>query len=133
MFDRLHRLIGTGLTPELDALPPGERDRVWQRVRRAVPDASTFAAAVLFICAPGMGEGLSHTWINPGLPTPLVVASLCVLLPLAVFLLAKIQWRRRVRAYLRRLLPHLCSACGYDLTANASGVCPECGRAVRRG
>ena len=24
----------------------------------------------------------------------------------------------------------LCSACGYNLTANVSGVCPECGRAT---
>ena len=24
----------------------------------------------------------------------------------------------------------VCPACGHDLTANASGVCPECGRAV---
>jgi hypothetical protein len=26
--------------------------------------------------------------------------------------------------------PHLCRQCGYDLTGNASGVCPECGTAV---
>ena len=24
----------------------------------------------------------------------------------------------------------LCPACGYNLTANVSGVCPECGRAI---
>ncbi len=27
--------------------------------------------------------------------------------------------------------PH-CSACGYNLTANTSGVCPECGRSIKR-
>ena len=27
----------------------------------------------------------------------------------------------------RRARRGLCAACGYDLTANASGVCPECG------
>jgi hypothetical protein len=26
-----------------------------------------------------------------------------------------------------------CDACGYDLTGNVSGVCPECGRATPRG
>lgn len=36
----------------------------------------------------------------------------------------------------RRKMPHgCCSQCGYDLTANTSGVCPECGGAasVNRG
>lgn len=27
-----------------------------------------------------------------------------------------------------RTMPGNCSACGYGLTGNASGVCPECGR-----
>lgn len=26
--------------------------------------------------------------------------------------------------------PELCSGCGYNLTGNVSGYCPECGRAV---
>jgi len=33
-----------------------------------------------------------------------------------------IRWRRR-----RRLGPNLCSQCGYDMTGNKSGACPECG------
>ena len=32
-------------------------------------------------------------------------------------------WKRRVR-------PGYCVGCGYDLTGNVSGVCPECGRSV---
>jgi len=39
----------------------------------------------------------------------------------------------RVRSRIRRQIAlnrGLCRACGYDLTANASGVCPECGTAV---
>jgi hypothetical protein len=28
--------------------------------------------------------------------------------------------------------PHLCRKCGYDLTSNTSGVCPECGTAIKR-
>ena len=35
---------------------------------------------------------------------------------------------RRVRRR-RRLGAGRCAACGYDLTANVSGVCPECGAA----
>jgi len=39
--------------------------------------------------------------------------------------------RRRVRLRLREMLSKrgsmLCGACGYDLTGNTSGICPECG------
>jgi predicted RNA-binding Zn-ribbon protein involved in translation (DUF1610 family) len=31
---------------------------------------------------------------------------------------------------LRKLSVHLCRQCGYDLTGNVSGVCPECGTAI---
>ena len=30
----------------------------------------------------------------------------------------------------RRMALGLCIACGYDLTGNVSGVCPECGKAT---
>jgi hypothetical protein len=32
------------------------------------------------------------------------------------------RWRRRTRC--------VCIECGYDLTGNVSGICPECGRPV---
>ena len=31
---------------------------------------------------------------------------------------------------LKKLSVHLCRQCGYDLTGNVSGVCPECGTAI---
>lgn len=36
------------------------------------------------------------------------------------------------RAMKRRcqLASHMCIACGYDLTGNTSGICPECGTAI---
>ena len=37
--------------------------------------------------------------------------------------------RRRVR---RRRAAGLCAACGYSLTANVSGVCPECGAPTKK-
>ena len=33
----------------------------------------------------------------------------------------------------RVLCPNLCRQCGYDLTGNVSGRCPECGTAIARG
>ena len=51
------------------------------------------------------------------------VAALCAVLP-AVWAL---RWRsRRVKAR-----QNLCPTCSYNLTGNTSGVCPECGRAVK--
>jgi len=35
------------------------------------------------------------------------------------------KWNKR-----RKLGPNACPACGYDLTGNESGVCPECGRST---
>src|SRR4051812_10094305 len=46
-------------------------------------------------------------------------------LPAVVQLWWMRRWLRRRR--LRRH-PELCPACGYDLTGNVSGRCPECGR-----
>jgi len=40
--------------------------------------------------------------------------------------LTVVHWRRRRKRVKRGLCPH----CGYNLTGNASGVCPECGSAV---
>lgn len=53
-------------------------------------------------------------------------------LPAAVVLLAifplRAGWRLSIRH--RRRNRGLCTSCGYDLTGNVSGVCPECGAAV---
>ena len=35
-------------------------------------------------------------------------------------------------ASLKRFGPNQCQSCGYDLTGNVSGVCPECGNKVTR-
>jgi hypothetical protein len=35
------------------------------------------------------------------------------------------------RVWVRRQLRGQCPACGYDLTGNVSGVCPECGTPAR--
>ena len=35
------------------------------------------------------------------------------------------KWNKR-----RKLGPNACPSCGYDLTGNVSGVCPECGKSI---
>ena len=48
---------------------------------------------------------------------------------IAFAFLPAVTLARRIRSR-RRDKIGLCEGCGYDLTANASGVCPECGRAT---
>ena len=52
---------------------------------------------------------------------------LIVLAPLCIV----ISWRKwREYRKVARVLNHECTECGYNLTGNTSGVCPECGKAV---
>jgi hypothetical protein len=51
------------------------------------------------------------------------VAALLLIYPIAAFIRGPVRrWRRRRRG--------LCRHCGYDLTGNVSGVCPECGKTI---
>jgi hypothetical protein len=45
-------------------------------------------------------------------------------------LIVNIFARRRLAKRLDRLLAGRCIGCGYDLTGNVSGVCPECGKPI---
>ena len=49
----------------------------------------------------------------------------CILLPIAIP--TYILWRRD-----RRKPEGCCQECGYDLTGNESGTCPECGTEVKQ-
>lgn len=57
-----------------------------------------------------------------------VVVPLWFVTACALVLPARWGWRRFRRRDERA--PGACVRCGYDLTGNVSGVCPECGRAV---
>jgi len=73
------------------------------------------------------GPATASAPIPPG-PGTVVAAGQALILPLWIpFLLVAVPtsiWFRRDR---RRIPPHCCQRCGYDLTGNTSGVCPECG------
>lgn len=59
------------------------------------------------------------SWADHGLDVPLWLPFVLVLLPTAFL------WHRDPRP-----LPGHCRKCGYDLTGNESGVCPECGERI---
>lgn len=54
---------------------------------------------------------------------PLWLLMLPVLGPAAGWAVSKLRRRRRTRS-------NRCPACGYNLTGNTSGICPECGETV---
>ena len=60
---------------------------------------------------------------------PLTLVTLAVGLSFAGVIFARAA-KRELPAYRRKL--GMCAACGYDLTGNVSGVCPECGNASVR-
>jgi hypothetical protein len=92
-----------------------------------------------------LGTGLLYAWIQlnaslapdllgSGIPYGVGVTLACaVVIGIGALQVMVVVWdvRRRVRPRLREMLSGqgaaICSACGYDLTGNISGVCPECG------
>ncbi len=66
---------------------------------------------------------------NPGLRVitlPLWIPFALTLLVFFVLPKAFLRWRERYRIPL-----HCCQKCGYDLTGNVSGICPECGEKIQ--
>ncbi|MDB5171993.1 MAG: hypothetical protein JWN51_766 [Phycisphaerales bacterium] len=59
------------------------------------------------------------SWVAP-------VFAACVLF-VAVVIAMRVHYLRQRKAPLRRVVAGLCPICGYDLTGNVSGTCPECG------
>jgi hypothetical protein len=65
----------------------------------------------------GAYSGFGLIW---AVVVPLWIPLLIVATPTAI-----LWWRDR-----RRIPPGHCRKCGYDLTGNVSGVCPECGEGI---
>jgi hypothetical protein len=79
--------------------------------------------ALLWMVAGGVGVvrfGL------PAFPVSIsVVAVLLISVAVAVYKPARLDWEKSKA--IARAEEGLCWRCGYDLTGNVSGVCPECG------
>ena len=135
------KLCGSArLYPELLQLEEAaERKTVladcWKRVRR---EQSVVRWGAIFGAVAGMIVGAISLPISQYLGLSGVaagsiigmVAGLCGALALRRFVHKPLQLSIR-RALVERGLP-VCIACGYNLTGNVSGVCPECGTAVEK-
>jgi hypothetical protein len=86
--------------------------------------------------APTGGLAISHTFLGfqfgagtftSPVPTPYRVTIVPIWLPSVLLTLLPIGWTLRRRPY-----PGHCTQCRYDLTANVSGVCPECGTKISK-
>ena len=62
--------------------------------------------------------------LRVGVPWPVAVP-----VPIGLAMLAWFRWDRPFEVRQEWKAKGLCVGCGYDLTGNVSGVCPECGQA----
>ncbi len=118
------------LLPELSLVEPGpERQRILQE---AVSGSRTRVAAFLSVV---VATGLFVLWDKlvasvPSRWSAYILFALCLVgFGVAVWF----TWqdiRRRLRAELAEKGVPICVPCGYNLTGNVSGVCPECGTKI---
>ncbi len=118
------------ILPELILLEPGpERQRMLQQ---AVNGPRTRAAAFLVVVG---ATGLFVLWDKLVASVPSswslhLLSMLCLIgFGIAIWF-SRQDIRRRLRAQLAKKGIPVCIPCGYNLTGNESGVCPECGSAV---
>src|ERR1043166_499316 len=92
-----------------------------RRKQKPISSGMKLAALVYFLALIFLGSWVVE-WLNVWNKSP---ALLLIVLPgyLVPYLAIRLH-KRRKRA---RYLPHCCQSCGYDLTGNTSGRCPECG------
>jgi hypothetical protein len=90
------------------------------------------SAPVIFAVAMLVGVGLAWAAERLGVPRKLVMMVIVPAVFFAVYMLAKL-----VLFALKRpgIVPEgiHCTTCGYNLTGNVSGRCPECGEAAGMG
>ncbi|MDB5296506.1 MAG: hypothetical protein JWO31_2489 [Phycisphaerales bacterium] len=117
--------------PELAGLPDDEKARVWEQAGKRGARRPAFWAGL--VGGQGAMSLLSQTgpviaWA--GLPPGWAAAAAAAAGFAAMVTILVLTTFAATRAGLLRELPGRCRGCGYDLTGNASGACPECGRAA---
>jgi len=114
-------------------------DRLRPRERKRLTLPLWILCCLLHVAALYLGDGLAYAvyrfydgWLSYEPVFPFVTGVLVILFwttPLWAILWAWLCVRLRNRLFERQTGPH-CLECGYNLTGNVSGVCPECGTAI---
>ena len=119
--------------PELARLEPGpERLRM---IQQAVGGPRTHAALFLSVV---VSTAVFVLWDKlvasvPSRWSVYLLFALCIIgFGIAVWFTRR-DIRRRLRAQLAEKGIPVCIPCGYNLTGNESGVCPECGTEIPKG
>ncbi len=135
--DKAMKLLRNWLFPELLLFhEKDDRKRAWRNAEYAVLKKPALWVGVLTIVV----GGAYLTFSLPSLGVPIGHRGKVRGVIMAVEILAgyTLVWsfRRSIRRNLRMDLAQLgvpiCVACGYNLTGNVSGVCPECATKVER-
>ena len=90
----------------------------WSRVRKDLKSSARWGGAITVDTAKLGGIVRSVGFVRLELFAAITAISACILIRW-MFRIARRELRRRARR---------CMGCGYDLTGNTSGVCPECGK-----
>ena len=94
------------------------------RRRAPTPKLWHWLVVMLLIFAPIEGLYVLKRFVFPNTPT---IYLMPILLP---FVVIGFIFLKRIN---KQHPPGCCSTCGYDLTGNVSGKCPECGTALSGG
>jgi hypothetical protein len=141
MFHR--RRFSDRTFPELERFEDDAKAAIaWKRAIGEVPPASRIICVVLVFAGMSAVLVLGEVWWSKAVPgsdilhrphAPLPGVVFFGMSPLLAGLILGCLYRRSLRRSLRRQLNALskptCMKCGYNLTGNVSGICPECGTA----
>jgi hypothetical protein len=122
-------LIQRMLVSRLPRVERSKRTRLFASIRllRIAIITAISVTVVVVLCSRFTFPDLGYALIG----TP-IIGGLFLIVPLIGIWLV----RKPLRAHKDRLLIHrdryLCTACGYNLTANTTGICPECGTGSTR-
>jgi hypothetical protein len=134
-YDAVQRAFGPELS-RLDNLRVRVRmcERAWHRT---IGFSFLIYEASFVFCALGvflLSKQYFPMWVwkNPHWEGCVFVATFIIMvLPSSLFL--RRRYRRSLRIELFSIGVPICIHCGYDLTGNTSGICPECGTPIPKG
>lgn len=136
MFERAGNMFVELFFPETRRLQPHDRPRVAAHAFRmlGLTGYTGFALGTLLaipsaIVAEELDGVLRFTYGMRVSPL-LVFAMACICVQTSWALAVRRSVRQWLREELSRCGVPVCTACGYDLTGNVTGTCPECGQSA---